>query len=85
MVRTYTVGEQLRSVLHPREYPYPATFNGNFLGQIVCGHNPHLYARLVHNFRPVDETHAEWEEVPIPDAVLRMWEHRAHNDAGEMP
>lgn len=39
-------------------------------GKIVCGHNPHLFARKVNNFRfergDDGEGRTSWDEVPLP-------------------
>lgn len=44
-----------------------------FAGQIVCGHNPFLYARLVDNLRLRDSTNPNadliWDERPHPGVV----------------
>ena len=44
-----------------------------FAGQIVCGHNPFLSARLVDNLRLRDSTNPDagliWDERPRPDTI----------------
>ena len=44
-----------------------------FIGQIHCGHNPFLYARLVDNLRPKDEADPGaglvWDERPHPGTI----------------
>lgn len=62
-----------------RNNPYPAEFmrvtpkGPRFRGQIMCGHNPYLYGRLVENIEIVDladfESTITWDEIPIPDHV----------------
>jgi hypothetical protein len=51
------------------------TQHPEYMGQIACGHNPFLYARLVDNLRPKDrndpDAGLEWEERP-PPGVIRL-------------
>ncbi len=57
--------------------PYPAEFfryNGiKWQGRITCGHNPHLYARLVKNLTVVinkaGQEIVSWDEVPLPQKI----------------
>lgn len=62
---THLVGEEkLQTLVDPSSNPYPATFgtlrvkvsqsevrNVRWTAQIMCGHNPYLYARIVDNLR----------------------------------
>jgi hypothetical protein len=73
MVRSYSPGEMARSAKDRSSNPYPAEFeriNGvPWQGRIRCGHNPHLYARLVSNLRTVGtdlEDDIAWDERPFP-------------------
>jgi hypothetical protein len=82
---TYTPEEMLEALPprghNPHKAQYGRTtvvgFDGRleaveFLGRITCGHNPHLYARLVDRLRPADETGSGgvrgllWDERPPP-------------------
>ena len=62
----------------PRENGYPADFmriNGiPWEGHIRCGHDPHLFARLVSNLKVVVKSNgvekAVWTEKPIPELPL---------------
>lgn len=66
----YTPAECL-SFTRAKELPYPATFgdiNGRqWLGQITCGDNPYLFARLVDNLKPDDNDDLRWNERPRPN------------------
>jgi hypothetical protein len=46
-----------------------------YIGQMACGHNPYLYARLVDNLRPKDlhdpSAGLIWDERP-PPGVMRL-------------
>lgn len=46
------------------------TASGRWAGEMFCGHNPFLHARLVENLRPRDPTNPEgglvWDERPRP-------------------
>lgn len=46
----------------------------SFDGQVICGHNPYLYARLVENLRAKDPANSDaglvWDEVPKPSIRL---------------
>ena len=74
----YSPGEQIRWALKPKENPYSATFafidGVRWRGQIHCGHNPFLYARLVDELRaePQDDGTEQtvWVERPRPDLKL---------------
>lgn len=69
--REYAAVDKLDSLVHN---PYPATFNivrgVPYTGQIHCGHNPWLYARLVDDLGPKEPTNADggliWRERPHP-------------------
>ena len=51
-----------------RSNPYPAEFGAvdgkTFEGQITCGHNPHLFARLVEKLKVSAAGQLEWQERP---------------------
>jgi len=71
----YTLEERARFVLTKAKNPYPARFGSlrgvRWTGQVFCGHNPWLFARLVDNLTiQGDETgreQAAWNERPKPD------------------
>lgn len=71
----YTLEERAKLVLTKSKNPYPAQFGDlggvPWTGQIFCGHNPWLFARLVENLSTMrDETGGElatWQERPKPD------------------
>jgi len=71
---TSTLSEKIAYAKNKKNNPYPAQFNRingvAFEGQINCGHNPHLYGRLVSNLSiEIDEDENEklnWEEIPVP-------------------
>jgi hypothetical protein len=77
----YSLSERLAVAEHNgRNNPYPARY-GDINGapweaRIYCGHNPHLYARLVDNLRvEIDENGEEklnWKERPIPEHIQKM-------------
>jgi hypothetical protein len=64
--------------------PYPAQF-GETTGQIVCGHNPMLYARKVRLLRADGDDGFLWDELPpLPDSVRQAFERaRAENRAAD--
>ena len=70
----YSHGEKLLFAKDRKRNPYPAEFgavNGvPWQGQITCGHNPWLFARLVKNLSiEIDEQGEEqldWNEVAKP-------------------
>lgn len=70
----YEPSERIDYVTHPDKSPYRAEFGSlrgaRWEGQIVCGHNPHLFARKVRNLRATGSSGNEifeWDEVPRPD------------------
>lgn len=73
--RFYSYSEKLLFAKDRKRNPYPAEFgavNGlPWQGQVTCGHNPWLFARLVENLRvEVDEQGEEqlvWGEVAKPN------------------
>ena len=62
---SYSEGEALSAV---RSNPYPAEFavvdGATFEGQIFCGHNPHLFARLVEDLEEGAAGGLVWQERP---------------------
>ena len=68
--------------------PYPAEFSivgmVSWSWRITCGHNPHLYARIVDHFVPVgaDDSSAVWEERGIPDIVREHAAQRVREAEG---
>ncbi len=69
-----SVNERLSYAKDKRSNPYPAQFstiNGvAWTGQILCGHNPHLFARRVDDLRVegLDEDgDLEWTERSVPN------------------
>ena len=72
----YKPSEMIAYTRNKKDNPYPATFgfiNGvPWTGQIICGHNPYLFARKVDNLRiETDDSGCEkpvWDERPIPKA-----------------
>ena len=71
----YSISERIAYAKNRHFHPYPAEFvrvNGvPWQGQIICGHNPWLFARLVDNLAATDESDDEetivWAERPNPD------------------
>lgn len=67
----YTPDEQIRWMIRPEDNPYPPEFGQlrgvTWKGQILCGHNPYLSARLVDELRV--ETADDGTETPV-------WEER---------
>ncbi|OYX01780.1 MAG: hypothetical protein B7Z12_13405 [Caulobacter vibrioides] len=56
----------------PGEVPYPAEFvrigiGIPYSGQMRCGHDPHIYARLVADLRTDETGKLIWTDVPPPD------------------
>jgi len=73
-VKSYSITEKLACAKSQKNNPYPAQFeriNGvQFIGRIICGHNPFLYGRLVKNLHvEKDDSGNEqlkWDEIPLP-------------------
>lgn len=75
----YDPSEQIEVLLHPERNPYRAQFgsiNGvQWEGQVICGHNPYLFARLVRGLRAVEidgEEQFAWEEIDRPNLKLHL-------------
>jgi hypothetical protein len=72
----YTPSEFVRYCVgkNGKNNPYPAR-NGVPWG-IYCGHNPHLYARIVDGLRVYETENGEsaitWKERPIPNHLQEM-------------
>ena len=79
-----SLSERLSYATRKTRNPYPASFgtvgNVKWEGQITCGHNPYLFARLVDDFtvkqNGAGKEQAEWKERPRPNID---WMHR-NND-----
>jgi hypothetical protein len=79
----YSLGERVGIALRGAHNPYPARFGQTpnrvtWQGQIVCGHHPYLYARLVDDltieFGVDGEETVKWNERPKPwDAKVGFW------------
>ncbi|MGD0519765.1 MAG: hypothetical protein ABSA48_00790 [Terracidiphilus sp.] len=75
MTHCYTISERLAYSLHPKSNPYRAHFGEldgmPWGGEIICGHNPYLRARLVDDLtieRNDDgKEEVNWKERPKPD------------------
>jgi hypothetical protein len=71
----YSLGERMAYIPKKKKNPYPAVFGRvdgvQWRGQITCGHNPFLFARLVDDLRVAfDERGTEqatWKERPPPN------------------
>ena len=72
---SYSLAERIAYAKNKSLNPYPAEFNRingiPLTSQIICGHNPFLYARLVDNLLAVEndlgEAQVTWNERPGPD------------------
>ena len=66
-----TLSERMDFALDKRKNPYPAQFGAldgvRWEGQIYCGHNPYLFARLVDDLRVQCDEHGKeraiWTEL----------------------
>jgi hypothetical protein len=62
--------EKLIAAFNQKANPYPAQFATiggiPWHGEVTCGHNPFLRARLVDNLLIDDQGEPKWEERPIP-------------------
>lgn len=75
---TYSAREKLLVAKTRKSNPYPAMFGSiggiSWQGQITCGHNPWLFARMVRNLRvEIDDNGDEkliWDEVPKPNPTI---------------
>jgi hypothetical protein len=72
----YSISERIDYAKNRSFNPYPAEFmrvrgGVQWQGQIICGHNPWLFARLVDNLVATGESDDEdkvvWTERPKPD------------------
>ena len=85
---SFTVAERIRIMKNPNTNPYPAQFASTdgipWGGQINCGHNPWLFARIVDNLRVLgseeESKNVIWDERPIPELVSLRWRIR-HEDS----
>jgi hypothetical protein len=73
----YSLSERLRYANGKKFNPYPAQFGTlervPWEGQIICGHNPYLYARRIDDCRVVGEGVEEtltWKEIPKPNVKV---------------
>jgi hypothetical protein len=62
----FSVSEKLRYAKNKHGSPYRAHVSR---GRIDCGHNPHLYGRMVRNLHVEEDSHGKevlkWEEIPV--------------------
>lgn len=72
----YTPFEQLEIVLGLRTDPYPASFgqtkdgrDGLWRGEVICGDNPWLRARLVDDLVLPVEGEVSWKDRPRPHRI----------------
>ena len=70
-VLEYTFSDQAQYAKQPKNNPYPAKFAGGYEGQISCGHNPFLSARLVDNLVIEDQKIISWENRPKPENLRK--------------
>lgn len=76
---SYTLSERMDWALDKTKNPYPAQFGTldgvSWQGQIICGHNPWLEARLVDDLsvevEPEGKEKPTWKERPKPDISWR--------------
>jgi hypothetical protein len=88
----FVTREKIRWAIRPDENPYPAMYNTvggvRWEGQILCGHNPFLFARLVDELRveqtPDGTERAVWVERPLPDfeRILGISRANSEDDVG---
>jgi hypothetical protein len=84
----YSISERIAYAKNRSFNPYAADFmrvNGiQWQGQITCGHNPWLFARLVDNLaatgEPDDEDKVVWTKLPNPDFDKISRELKIHRD-----
>ena len=82
----YSLTERAEYARDKKLNPYPAKFGTlggvTWEGEIRCGHNPELRARLVEDLTVERDEHgkesAHWEERPKPQTAWKRGE-RAHN------
>jgi hypothetical protein len=71
-----TASEHIAYARNKKNNPYPAYYNSSSSGrhtwQIYCGHNPHLYARLVFDLKHEGiaggKQKLTWKENPRPNS-----------------
>jgi hypothetical protein len=75
--KTSSASEKVAYAKDMKSNPYPASFGSvggvQWRGRLLCGHNPHLFARLVSNVRVEMQDGEEillWEERPVPAPVM---------------
>jgi hypothetical protein len=88
----YTVGERMAFVLRNRPNPYPAEFGSApdgvpWTGQVSCGHNPFLQARLADDLSVECDLDGNekvtWKERPKPwEQKIGRWSERAIRELG---
>jgi hypothetical protein len=84
----YSISERIAYAKNRSFNPYPAKFacvnDIPWNGQITCGHNPWLFARLVDNLaatgEPDDEEKVVWTERPKPNFDKISRELGIHQD-----
>ena len=73
VINNYSIDEQIAYAKNKSFNPYPAEFNRirgvPWDGQIICGHNPFLYARLVDDLQSGGGGGEDivWKDRPKPD------------------
>ena len=80
----YDVEEKIALGKQPTSNSYPAQFmtagGVDWEGQIQCGHNPYLFARLVDNLRVERcenrRERVRWNERPVPEHLRQLNELR---------
>jgi hypothetical protein len=73
----YTLSERISCAKRKSSNPYPASFGAldrmPWDGEIICGHNPFLFARRVDDLKVErgsdGKESATWTEVPKPDVA----------------
>jgi hypothetical protein len=79
----YSISERMAYAKDKKNNPYPAGFGASpegvpWTGEVYCGHNPYLYARLVDDLTV--EVSADGDEKPL-------WKERGYpnRDRGQPP
>ena len=72
----YGLSDKLYYSTRKKKNPYPAKFyaniGGQWRGRIDCGHNPHIYARLVDNLIVLNEgLKIHWDERAVGEILQR--------------
>lgn len=72
--RQYAPDEMLAAIRRHGHHPYPAQFGrlrgAPWMGEVICGHNPYLIARLAMVLPSGDGSgRIDWEDLPRPDPI----------------